>query len=128
MTGAPDVEAIHVANLLYGLCDRMREELRFPAHPAIRGTLTHSIITLDALAALVAAGRMDLDTADAYAEAGELTLRKIIGIRKLRDAVNHRPTTTRPDKGRGIVPPYVEDAAVQHDPGARPRPRRPDDT
>jgi hypothetical protein len=85
------VEQIAAAELLYKLRDRMRDEARYPAHPSIRGTLTNAIMMLDAAAEQTARGWLDIEHADAIADAGELTLRRIIAMRKLRENINHRP-------------------------------------
>jgi hypothetical protein len=82
-----DSEHIAAAELLYKLCDRMREELQRHTHPTIRGTLMHSIDYLDAAASQTARGVLTLEASDAIAEAGELTLRKVIGLRKMRENV-----------------------------------------
>ena len=89
-----DAEAIAAAELLYKLCERMREELQhWPSnkardgHDTIRGTLWNSIDLLEADAAQTARGTITLDYSDALAESGELTLRKIIGMRKLRENI-----------------------------------------
>jgi hypothetical protein len=81
-----DSEMIRTAELLFKLADRMRDEQRYPAHPSIAGTLRHTVIVIEAAASATALGRMTLEDADAIADSGELTLRKIIGLRKLRDA------------------------------------------
>jgi len=82
-----DTEHLAAAELLYKLLDRMRDEARYPSHPAVRGRLTNAIVVLEIAAQQTASGIIDLDTADAIADAAELTLRQIIGIRKLRESV-----------------------------------------
>jgi hypothetical protein len=93
-----DSERIAAAELLYKLCERMREELQhWPSktsrdgHDTVRGTLYNSIDILEAAAAQTARGALTLEASDAMAEAGELTLRKITGMRKLRENIwpNH---------------------------------------
>ena len=96
MTGA-DSEQIAAAELLYKLSERLREELQhWPATPhgpnTIRETLYNSIDIIDAAASQTARGVITLTASDAIAESGELTLRKIIGMRKLRENIWPNPT------------------------------------
>ena len=94
-----DTERLHTAQLLYNLRDRLDAELALRKHPSTRANVKHAISVIEATADQTMRGLVDLDTADAIAEAGELTLRQLIGIRKLRDNMNHEPNRIPPDLG-----------------------------
>ena len=91
MTHDPDVEDVHVAELLYTLIDRMRAELgRWPDGHPTRGTLIHAIAQLEHVARATVLGTLDLEWSDGFADAGELTLRQIIGMRRILYREHHR--------------------------------------
>jgi hypothetical protein len=72
-----DTEALHVAQLLYGIAERMRLERSRTADLNIRRAFEFSINLIEIYATETALGIHALDDADAYAEAGELTLRRL---------------------------------------------------
>lgn len=89
---SPDSEHLAAAELLYRLAERLREELlQWPASTdgpnTVRETLYNAVDIIEGSASLTARGVMTLTRSDAIAESGELTLRKIIGMRKLRDSI-----------------------------------------
>jgi hypothetical protein len=75
-----DSEALHVAQLLYGIAERMRLERSRTPDLNVRRAFEFSINLIELYATETAIGLHPLADADAYAEAGELTLRRLRGM------------------------------------------------
>ena len=71
-----DSEALHVAELLYGLSERMQIERKRATDRKVRNGLDYCITLIEEAAAFTALGKISLDEADAIADAGELSLRR----------------------------------------------------
>jgi hypothetical protein len=75
-----DVEALAASQLLFNLSERMEAARKVTQIPRVADALAYAArMTADA-AINVAVGIIDLEHADAYADAGEVTLRRLRAI------------------------------------------------
>jgi hypothetical protein len=78
-----DTDQLRVAALIHTLTRRMRiEQDYWIVGTASRCTIDHAIAQLEFIAHEAALGAIDIDAADAFADAGEITLRQIIRERR----------------------------------------------
>jgi hypothetical protein len=75
-----DVEELAASQLLFNLSERMEAARKEATIPRVADALAYAARLTADVAINVAVGIIDLDHADAYADAGEVTLRRLRAI------------------------------------------------